>query len=70
MRNDARAEATLSGEIRRAVHSSDMSLTSIAAKAGIPALLLDEFLTGESTLRSDVLDRLAMVLGFSMARAS
>jgi hypothetical protein len=67
MRNEAREEATLSGEIRRAVHGSDLSLTTIAKRAGISPLLLDEFLTGERTLRSDVLDRLSEVLGYVLS---
>jgi len=64
MRHEARSEATLSGELRRAVHGSTLSLTIIAERAGISPLALDEFLTGERTLRSDVLDRIAGVLGF------
>lgn len=66
MRKEAREEVTLSGELRRAVHASAFSLSSIAEKAGIPTLALDEFLTGERTLRSDVLDRLAGVLGYEL----
>jgi len=68
MRKDARQEATLSGELRRAVHSSEVSLTVIAERAGITPSLLDDFLTGERTLRSDVLDRLANVVGFELSR--
>ncbi|HKI31737.1 MAG TPA: hypothetical protein VKA46_07705 [Gemmataceae bacterium] len=64
MRQEAREEATLSGELRRAVHSSPLSLSTIAQRAGISPLSLDEFLTGERTLRSDVLDRVASVLGY------
>ena len=64
MRTDARAEVTLSGELRRAVHGSPLSLSTIAERAGISPLALAEFLTGERTLRSDVLDRLACVLGY------
>ena len=64
MRKEAREEATLSGELRRAVHSSPLSLSAVAQRAGISPLALDEFLTGERTLRSDVLDRLAGVLGY------
>jgi hypothetical protein len=63
MRNEARQEGTLSGQLRRAVHASELSLSAIAAGAGITPLQLDEFLTGERTLRSDVIDRLAHVLG-------
>jgi hypothetical protein len=64
MRKEAREEATLSGELRRAVHDSSLSLSTIAERAGISPLALDEFLTGERTLRSDVLDRLAGILGY------
>ena len=59
MREDARQESTLSGELRRAVHESDFSLAEIATRAGITPIMLDDFLTGERTLRSDVIDRLA-----------
>ena len=64
MRQEARSEPTLSGEFRRAIHGSSLSLSIIAQRAEIPPLLLDEFLTGERNLRSDVLDRLANVLEF------
>ena len=64
MRKEAREEITLSGEVRRAVHASSLSLSTIAGQAGLTPLALDEFLTGERTLRSDVLDRIAQVLGF------
>jgi hypothetical protein len=63
MRKDAREESTLSGELRRAVHASELSLTEIAVQVGITPVLLDDFLTGERTLRSDVIDRLARLLG-------
>ena len=66
MRQEARSEPTLSGEFRRAIHGSSLTLAQIAQRADIPPLLLDEFLTGERNLRSDVLDRLASVLGFSL----
>ena len=64
MRKEAREEVTLSGELRRGVHGSSLSLSTIAERAGISALALDEFLTGERTMRSDVLDRLASILGY------
>ena len=66
MRKEAREEATSSGELRRSVHGSPLSLTIIADRAGLAPLALDEFLTGERTLRSDVLDRLACILGYSL----
>ncbi len=68
MRKEAREEATLSGQLRRAVHASELSLSAVADQVGITPLLLDEFLTGERTLRSDVMDRLANVLGCQLER--
>jgi hypothetical protein len=68
MRQDARNEATLSGELRRAIHESELSLATIAVQIGITPIVLDDFLTGERTLRSDVLDRLASVLGYELQR--
>jgi transcriptional regulator with XRE-family HTH domain len=67
LRKEAREEATLSGELRRAIHASQLSLATIASRAGIDPIVLDEFLTGERTLRSDVLDRLASVLNYTAA---
>ena len=69
LRKDARDEATLSGELRRAVNNSEHSLAEIAQRCGVTPLLLDDFLTGERTLRSDVLDRLVRVLGYELQRA-
>ncbi len=68
MRKDARDESTLSGELRRLIHRSELSLAEIAARAGITPVILDDFLTGERTLRSDVIDRLAGVLGCELNR--
>ncbi len=64
MRKDARQERTLSGELRRAVHQSDFSLEEIATRIGITPIMLDDFLTGERTLRSDILGRLADCLKY------
>lgn len=66
-RKEAREEPTLSGELRRAIHASPRSLAEMASLAGISVLVLDEFLTGERTLRSDVLDRLATSLGLVLS---
>src|SRR5258708_1482109 len=62
MRKEAQEEMTLSGELRRAIHASQLSLAALATQAGITPIVLDEFLTGERTLRSDVMDRLAAAL--------
>lgn len=67
---EARQEPTLSGELRRAVHASDIPLIEMAKRAGIAPTALSEFLTGERTLRSDVLDRLAQVLGYELKPAN
>jgi hypothetical protein len=64
MRKEAQEEPTLSGALRRAIHASKVSLAAIAGRAGIAPIWLDEFLTGERTLRSDVMDRLASILDF------
>lgn len=68
MRKDAREQSTLSGDLRRAIHESGLSLAEIAARAGITPMMLDDFLTGQRTLRSDVIDRLAGVLGCQLTR--
>jgi hypothetical protein len=70
MRKEAHEESTLSGEIRRAVHASGLSLAAIAAQAAITPVQLDEFLTGERTLRSDVLDRIAATVGVRFQAAT
>lgn len=62
-------ETTLSGELRRAIHASELSLARIANEAGITLLQLDEFLTGEATLPSDAIDRLAALLGYELSPA-
>ena len=62
-----REEGTLSGELRRAIHGSELSLAEIATRAGITPVMLDDFLTGERTLRSDVIDRLTLVLGYEFS---
>lgn len=69
LRREAQEETTLSGGLRRAIHASQLSLSTIAAQIGVTPLLLDEFLTGERTLRSDVMDRLANVLGCNLVPA-
>jgi hypothetical protein len=70
MRKDARQESTFSGELRRAIHESDLSLAEIATRAGITPITLDDFLTGERTLRSDVIDRLTIALGYELTRTA
>jgi hypothetical protein len=46
LRRESQEETTLSGGLRRAIHASQLSLSTIAAQIGVTPLLLDEFLTG------------------------
>jgi hypothetical protein len=59
---EAAAENSLSGHLRRAVHRSGRPLKKIAAEVGLDVFVLCEFLEGTRTLRCDVLDRLAQAV--------
>jgi hypothetical protein len=59
---EAAAEETLCGTVRRAIHQSRRPLRNIAAEAGVSATVLCDFLEGERTLRSDVLDRITQAV--------
>ena len=65
--DEAAAEDTLCGKLRRAVHRSRRPLREIAAEAGISTTVLCDFLEGERTLRSDVLDRLTQAIGVTVS---
>ncbi|HZW29837.1 MAG TPA: hypothetical protein VFF52_03965 [Isosphaeraceae bacterium] len=60
--DEAAAENSLSGHLRRAIHRSGRPLKKIAAEVGIDVFVLCDFLEGTRTLRSDVLDRLAQAV--------
>ena len=60
--HDAMRENTLMGRLRRAINQFPLSPMKIAAKANITWAELDDFMTGEATLQSDVIDRLAKVV--------
>lgn len=64
---EAAAEETLSGHLRRAVHQSRRPLRDIALEAGLSTAVLCDFLEGERTLRSDVLDRLTRAVGVTIS---
>ena len=64
---EAADEDTLSGHLRRAIHRSRRPLRDIGREAGISTALLCDFLEGERTLRSDVLDRLAQAVGVTIS---
>lgn len=63
MAKDAEQEDTFSGELRRRIHRSGIPISQIAGECSIDLTELDEFLTGERTPPSDVIDRLVEVLG-------
>jgi hypothetical protein len=60
--DEAAAENSLSGHLRRAIHRRGRPLKTIAAEVGLDVLRLCDFLEGTATLRSDVLDRLAQAV--------
>ena len=68
MAEEAAEENTFSGELRRAIHASGLNLNHISRRVGTTPLVLDEFLTGERTLRSDIIDRLAALLGCTLCQ--
>ena len=70
LRAEAREEQTLSGGLRKAVYQSRRPLHQIAREAGIEAQHLDEFLTGERNLLSDVMNRLAKAVGVELRPAT
>src|SRR5713226_2147778 len=61
--DEAAAENSLSGHLRRALQRSGQPLKKIAAAVGLDVFVLCDFLEGTRTLRSDVLDRLAQAVG-------
>lgn len=62
----AAEQDTFSGELRRRIHEGDFSITELARRCGIDPVQLDQFLTGEGTLQSDVIGRLVNVLRLTL----
>ncbi len=60
--DEAAAENSLCGHLRRAIHRSGRPLKTIADEVGLDVFVLCDFLEGTRTLRSDVLDRLAQAV--------
>ena len=67
--HEAQQETSLSGQLRQSIHHSGRLITQVAAEAGITIQQLSDFLTGDRTLRSDVLDRLTAIVGGSLVVA-
>ena len=66
----AEREPTLSGDLRRAINASNCRPAELAKTLGITALQLDAFRCGDETLPSDVIDRLAAMLGMTLVPTS
>jgi len=64
---EAADEDTLCGHLRQAIHRSRRPLRDIAREAGIADTVLCDFLEGDRTLRSDVLDRLTQAVGVTVS---
>jgi hypothetical protein len=60
--HDAKQEPTMSGALRRAIHSCKILLPDLADRAETDMDTLDAFLTGDRTLTSDLIDRLTKIL--------
>jgi len=69
LRTDAAKEDTVSGALRRRIHRGGIPVTEIAERCGVELRELDEFLTGERTLPSDVIDRLVDILDCKLVPA-
>ena len=66
----AEREPTLSGDLRRAIKSSGRRPSELAELVGLTPLDLDAFRCGDTTLPSNVLDRLAAALGMTLVPAA
>lgn len=65
-RADALAEPTMSGQVRRAIRASELSLSEMAERIGVSPTELSGFMSGDQPLSSDVLDALAALLGYEL----
>ena len=66
---EATAERTMSGALRRAIHSSKFLLHDLAHRADTDMETLDSFLTGQRPLTSDIIDRLSKILKLKLEAA-
>jgi hypothetical protein len=67
---DAKEEPTMSGALRRAIHSSKILLDDLADRAGTDLDTLDDFLTGEQPLSSEIIDQLTKILKLKLEPAN
>jgi hypothetical protein len=64
--HDAMKEKTFSGSLRRAIQRSNFLLPDLARRAEIATRDIADFLAGEKTLPSDVIDRLVKILKLTL----
>jgi ribosome-binding protein aMBF1 (putative translation factor) len=62
MRTSAMLEATVSGQLRRAISESGMDQRELADRTGLSPKALAEFLAGTAALDSAAIDKLATLL--------
>ena len=65
---DASVEGSLCVALKAAIEESDKSVYQIAKEAGISPIMISRFLSGERDLRLATADKLARVLGLTVAR--
>ena len=68
--HDAMKEKNLSGALRRAIHTCRILLPDLAQRAEVDMRDLGDFLCGEKTLPSDVIDRLTKILKLKLESAN
>lgn len=62
----AAAEPGFAGDLRRAIKAAKRDPRALADDLNISVELLEDFLAGDATLPSDVVDRVATVLGLKL----
>ena len=68
--HNAAKEKTLSGVLRKAIHTSTILLPDLARRAEVDMGVIADFLTGEKPLPSDAIDRLTKVLKLNLESAN
>jgi hypothetical protein len=65
----AAREESFSGELRRAIRQGPLHPVQLARRIGLDPVELDEFLSGESVLTSEVVGKIMAELGLKLAAA-
>ena len=67
---EAAAEPSTSGQLRRAIHASGRAVNHLARSVGIEPRHLSEWLQGQRNLRSDILDRIGLAIEATVTSAA